>query len=141
PARCRRGPAARSSASGAPTARASPTSRTAAPDAARWLAPRSFRTFRLLRSCRGSLLSADHRDEQVCNAGGARLAEPGDLVAIGAIEQEHAAAEHLSLVQRLERARRGGLLRPDQHFDIAAFEILHAAVEHEPSFVDEHDIG
>ena len=51
----------------------------------------------------GGLVGAHHGDEEVGDAGGAHLAERGEPVAVDAVEQQDAAAEHLALVDRLQR--------------------------------------
>ncbi len=84
-------------------------------------------------------LIAHHGNEQVGDAGRAHLAQRGELLAIDAIEQQDAAAEHLALVHRLERARRGQLLGMHHHFQIARLEFFHAAIEYDAAAIDEHD--
>ncbi len=57
------------------------------------------------------------------------------------IEQQDAAAEHLALVNRPERAGCGDLVGVHSHFQIARLEFLHAAIQNDAAAVDEHQIG
>ena len=72
-------------------------------------------------------LIAQHGNEQVGDARRAHVAKRGELLAIDAIEQQDAAAEHLALVNRLERPCCGDLLGMHHHFQIARLEFFHAA--------------
>src|SRR3989442_15359521 len=90
--------------------------------------------------CRAGL-NAHHGNEQVGDTGRAHFAKCGELVTIDTIEQQNAAAEHLALVNRLERPCRGNMLRMHHHFQIARLEFFHGAIEHDAATVDEHDIG
>src|SRR5262249_19869054 len=99
-------PAARCTASGAPTTRAAPTSRPAArTDGARWRSPPARARIpgwhSLRRSCCTSLRAAHDSHEKIGDARRAYFTERGELAAIDVVEQEHAATEHLPLVQRL----------------------------------------
>src|SRR6185436_17291897 len=89
---------------------------------------------------RGELLFAHDRDEDVGNARASRFTEGCDLLAIRIFEEEHAAAKNRALINRLERARRVESLRVHHHFQVARLEILHAALQHDPPTVDEHQI-
>ena len=84
---------------------------------------------------------AHHSNEQVGDAGPADFAKCGELLAIGMIEQEHAAAENWSLMHRLERPCRREMLGIHHHLEIARIEFFHAAFEHDPTAVDEHEVG
>src|SRR6266536_6035318 len=90
--------------------------------------------------CRAGLI-AHHRNEQVGDTGRAHFAKCRELVTIDTIEQQNAAAEHLALVNRLERTCRGDMLGIHHHFQIARLEFFHAAIEHDAAAVDEHQIG
>src|SRR6185312_3346979 len=71
----------------------------------------------------------------------AYVAELLELRAIRALEEQGAAAEELTLMERLERTRRGQALGVHRHLRIPRLEVLHAAGEHDPPAVDEHEIG
>src|SRR5881628_2433319 len=90
--------------------------------------------------CRARPIS-HHGNEQVGDAGRAHVAQCGELVTIDTIEQQDAAAEHLALVHRLERPCCGDMLGMHHHFQIARLELFHAAIEDDPTMVDEHEIG
>src|SRR5437763_4798941 len=96
--------AARRRATGSPRTRAAPTKAMFA------------------RSWRRSSVRLDHRHEEVGDARLAHLAQLGELLpvgALGAVDQQNAASEHLPLLDRPECA--GGLeaVRADHHFEIA----------------------
>ena len=57
------------------------------------------------------------------------------------IEQQDAAAEHLALVDRLERPCRRDLLGMHHHFHVARLQFFHAAIEYDAAAIDEHHIG
>ncbi len=57
------------------------------------------------------------------------------------IEDQDATAEHLALMNRLERSRRSELLRMHHHFQVARLHLFHAAIEDDAPAVDEHYIG
>src|SRR6202022_3043944 len=84
-----------------------------------------------------NVLIVDDRDEQLGDAGLAHVAQFGKLLTIDVMEQQHAAAEHLALLDRLELPCRGDLFRSYGDFGIARLELLHAALEHDPGVVDE----
>src|SRR5512133_891990 len=81
-----------------------------------------------------------HGDEQIGNARTAHLAQCFELVAANAIEQQHAAPENCPLVQWIECARRSELLGVHHHFEVTRVEFFHAALEHDPATVDEHEV-
>src|SRR5207302_1517477 len=118
-----RRPSARCRANGSPTIRVAPTSTLA----------------ESLYSLRSSLIG-HHGNEQIGNAGRAHVAKRGELLTVGMIKQQDAAAEHLALMNRLERPRCGELLGTHHHFDIARLELFHAALEHDAAAVDEDQI-
>src|ERR1700745_1504132 len=82
-----------------------------------------------------------HGHEQVGNARTAHLAERRELLTIDTVEEQDAASKYLSFVNGFERARRGHVLRVDHYFHIARLELLHAAMEHNPATMEEHEIG
>src|SRR5271165_2072703 len=57
------------------------------------------------------------------------------------IEQENAATQHLALIYRLERSRRGELLRTHRDFQVARLQFFYAAIENDAAAIDKHDIG
>src|SRR4051812_41714754 len=91
-------------------------------------------------SLRWAGLIGNHGNEQVGYPWRTYLAEPGKLLAVGAIKQQDAAADHLALMHRLESARRGHLLRMYGHFQVAPLEFFHPAFEYDAAAVDEHHI-
>src|SRR5882757_588510 len=93
-----------------------------------------------LGGCLAGLI-ADYGDEQVRNAGSADVAERGQLLTIGAIEEQDGATEDLTLVNGLERACCGRAVGKHHQFHIAGLEIFHAAVEDDATAIDEHDVG
>ena len=97
--------------------------------------------YSLTAPCAAAALIAHHRNEQVGDAGRAHVAKRGELLTIDTIEQQDAATEHLALVHRLQRPRRGSLLRMHHHFQIARLQLFHAAIEYDPPAIDEHDLG
>ncbi len=80
---------------------------------------------------------AHHGNEQIRNVGCTHVAKPRDLLTIDLIKQQDGSAEHLALVNRLERLGCGDSLRMDHHFHIARFRIFHAAFENDATAVDE----
>src|SRR5207245_7539271 len=86
-------------------------------------------------------LIADHGNEQVGDAWRAHVAERSELLPIDPIEQQDAAAEHLALMNGLQCARFGDMLGVHHHLAVAGLELLHAALEHDATAVDEQDIG
>src|SRR5439155_23903234 len=111
-------------ANGPPTVRAAQTSTGDA-------SPRSPRGGRPIQHSSSGSLIAHHGHEQVGDAGRAYVAERGELLAIGAIEQEDAAAEQVALVIRSEGPCRGDALGMHRHLRITRLELLHAALEHD----------
>src|SRR4030095_6640450 len=105
-----------------------------------WLRARALSARWLWSVVRG-LSFGHHRHKHVGNARRAHLTERGELVAIDLIEQENAAAEHLSFRDRLERARTRDMIRMDHHFNVARFEFFHRALENDPAAIDEDEIG
>ena len=65
----------------------------------------------------------------------------GTTVALDGIEQQDAPSEHLALLDRLQRPRRGDLLGMHRHLQVARFQFFHAAIEHDAPAADEHDVG
>src|SRR5437667_673997 len=82
-----------------------------------------------------------HRNKHIGDARPANFAKRYELFAIDPIEQQNAAAEDRSLMNRIESAGGGELLRTDRDFHVARFEFFHAAFEHDPTTIDEHDVG
>src|SRR5205085_4028400 len=64
-----------------------------------------------------------------------------ELVTIDMVEQEDTATEHRSFVNWLEGTRRGKLLGIHHYFQVTRVEFFHAALEHDATAVDEHEIG
>src|SRR5712671_3997031 len=93
-----------------------------------------------LAGCLASLI-ADYGDEQVGDAGSADVAERGELLTIGAIEEQDGATEDLTLVNGLERACCGRVVGKHHQFYVAGLEFFHAAVEDDATAIDEHDVG
>ncbi len=79
--------------------------------------------------------------EQVGNTGPAHFAIHSELVAVYMVEQQNAATKHGALVNRLQGARCGDMLGIHHHFHVARVEFFHAALEHDPAAIDEHEIG
>src|ERR1700751_4740494 len=80
-------------------------------------------------------------NEQVGDSGRAHVAKGGELVAIHAIEQEHAAPEYLAFVNWHESPCRGELVGMNHHFRVARLEFFHAAIQYDAAPIDEHDVG
>src|ERR1051325_10146469 len=91
---------------------------------------------RTTRHCRVT----HHCDEQVRDAWPADIAHRRELATIDAVEQHHAAAKHLALMNRLERSRTIDMIGMQHHFDIARIELFHAALEHDAPVIDEHEV-
>src|SRR5438034_6289556 len=81
-----------------------------------------------------------HGDEQIGNARTAHLAHGCELVAADAIKQQHAPTENRPFVHWLERARDSEMLWIHHHFEVTRVEFFHAALEHDPATVDEHEV-
>src|SRR5260370_41960569 len=92
-------------------------------------------------SCPSGLGGLHHGDEQFSDAGGARVAQGGELLAIGIVEEQDAAAEDRSLVDRLERSCRGEVLWVYHHFHVARLECFHAGLEDDAAAVQENEVG
>src|SRR5438034_9001100 len=91
------------------------------------------------------LLTADLRITHYCNehvrdARSAYLAQRRELVAVNAIKQQNASTENRTFVNRLESARSGEMLGIDHHFNVPRVEFFHAALQHDPATVDEHEV-
>src|SRR4029453_17565667 len=80
-----------------------------------------------------TILTTDHCNEQVRDTWLMYVPNASELLPIDAIEQHYAAAQRLSLMQRLKRARRREMLGMHRDFEIARLEFLHTAVEHDPA--------
>src|SRR5882757_5018670 len=93
-----------------------------------------------LAGCLAGLI-ADYGYEQVGDAGSANVAERGELLTIGAIEEQDGATEDLTLVNGLEHACCGRVVGMRHQFHIAGLELFHAAIENDTTAVDEHDVG
>src|SRR5207248_833341 len=87
-----------------------------------------------------TLIDHHHGNEQVGDAGRAHVAKRYQSLTIHPIEKHGAATDSLTLVHRLERPCRGGLLGTHRHFQITRLQLFHAAIQYDPSAVDEHDI-
>src|SRR5438552_4934744 len=81
-----------------------------------------------------------HGDEHVRDARSAYLAQRRELLAVNAIKQQHAAPENRTSVNSLESARSGEMLGIDHHFNVTRVEFFHAALQHDPATVDEHEV-
>src|SRR5260370_4985369 len=79
-------------------------------------------------------------NKQISDARAAYLAERFELVTVNAIEQQHAAPENRPLVQWIECTRRSELLAIHHYFEVTRVEFFHAALEHDPATVDEHQV-
>jgi hypothetical protein len=86
-------------------------------------------------------LIANHSDEQIGDAGRAHLAERGELLTIDSVVQQDAAIEHLTLVDRPERACSGDLFGTYHYFQVVRLHLFHAAIEYDAAAIKEHDIG
>src|SRR6476659_10109998 len=84
---------------------------------------------------------AHDRDEQVGDAGRAHIAQSRELTTIDMIKQKNAAAEYLALMQWFERSCPLNVIGMHHHFRVARLEFVHAALEHDPAAIDEHQIG
>src|SRR5215471_14097177 len=82
-----------------------------------------------------------HGYKQVGDAGRADVAKCCELTAIDTIEQQDAPTHRLALVNGLERPGRGQLIGIHHDFAIARLYFFHAAIEHDPAAVNEHEIG
>src|SRR5262249_29063326 len=143
----RRRPGARCRETGSPRSPAAPTIRIAGSRAwpgrsgevrtpgVRWKSRSSGRSLSLLG------VIADDGHEQVGDAGSADVAKRGELLAVGALEEENATAEDLALVDRLERPGVRDALGAHEDLDVPRLDFLHAAVEHDPPAVDEDEVG
>src|SRR4029077_16676373 len=85
-------------------------------------------------------MRAHYGNKQIGNARAAHLAHRFELVAVNAIEQQHAAPENWPLVHRFEGACDGEVLGIHHHFEVTRVEFFHAALEHDPATVDEHQV-
>src|SRR5437899_8203573 len=79
-------------------------------------------------------------NEHVRDARSAYLAQRRELVAVNAIKQQNASTENRTFVHRFERACGGEMLGIDHHFNVTRVEFFHAALEHDPATVDEHEV-
>src|SRR5947208_14381584 len=112
---------------GSPTVRAAPTYKTAgSPECPKARAPGlrpapsslCWIEYSLHHSLSPAGLPAHNRDEQIGDARGTHLAQFGERLRIGAVEQHHRPAENLPLADRLQFTRGGSLVGMHQHFEI-----------------------
>src|SRR3954463_16511927 len=80
-------------------------------------------------------------NEQVGDAGRTYLAERSQPLPVAVLEQQHAAAERLAFVNRIQRACRSEMIRFHRDLRITRFQIVHAAIEDDAAAVDEHHIS
>src|SRR5262249_9791423 len=81
-----------------------------------------------------------HRYEQIRDARPAHVTHRRELATIDTIEQHHASAEHLAFVDRFERPSAVEVIWMYHQLHIARVELLHAALKHDSSVIDEHEI-
>src|SRR5262249_23926263 len=82
-----------------------------------------------------------HGDEQSGDARSAYLAQSFEVIPVNAIEQQNAATDNRPFVHRFEGACCGEVLGIHHHFEVTRVEFFHAALEHDPAAVDEHQVG
>src|SRR4029077_3467299 len=85
-------------------------------------------------------MRAHYGNKQIGDARAAYLAQRFELAPVNAIEQQHAAPENRPLVHRFESACGGEVLGIHHHFEVTRVEFFHAALEHDPAPVDEHQV-
>src|SRR6266853_4726191 len=82
-----------------------------------------------------------HGDKEIGDARAPHLAQRLELVTVNVIKQQNAPAEHRTFMYWLESACSGEALGIHQHFDVTRVELFHAALQHDATAIDEHQIG
>src|ERR1700751_452070 len=100
-----------------------------------WLVTSGWNGGRLL------LRRTHYCNENIGDARSAYLAQRCQLIAVNAIEQQHAATENRTFMHRFECASSGEVLRIYHHLNVTCFEFFHAALQHDSAAVDKHQIG
>src|ERR1043166_136502 len=81
-----------------------------------------------------------HSDKQIGDTRTAHLAQRFELVPVNAIKQQNASAEYRAFVHRFEGARASEMLGIHHDLNVPRVEFFHAALEHDPATVDEHEV-